>query len=144
MTTVAASTPKYVLIDGNLPIGPNVVPLEGGIECLAIYGFSNKDRYDKFCANSQLALRPYPLVKGYLRNQIDVPGDSFKLVMIDATSPSEPHLHAATIAAVLDAQESHSVHVTTAHRLTFNEHVNAYRVDEQCNNEKEQLDESHA
>ena len=54
------------------------------------------------CANSQQALRPYPLVKGYLRNQIDAPGDSLQLVVIDAASPCEPCLHAATIEAVLE------------------------------------------
>ena len=136
MSTVAASTPNYVLIDGNLRIGPKVVPLDAGTECSAIYGFSDKGPYDKFCTNSQQALKPYPLVKGYLRNQMDAPGDSLKLVVIDAAGPSEPYLHAATIEAVLEAQESRAAHVTAAYRLTFDEEANAYRVDKQCDVEE--------
>ena len=144
ISTVAASTPNYVLIDGNLRIGPKVLPLDAGMGCSAIYGFSDKGPYDRFCANSQLALKPYPLVKGYLRNQMEAPGDSLKLVVIDAAGPSEPYLHAATIEAVLEAQESRAAHVTAAYRLTFDEEANAYRVDEQGNVEKKQSDEIHA
>jgi len=121
MSIVAASTPNYVLIDGDLRIGPQVFPLDASIECSAIYGFSDKGPYDKFSTHSQRALKPYPLVKDYLRNQIDVPGDSLKLVVIDAAGPSEPYLHAATIEAVLEAQESRTALVTAAYRLTFDE-----------------------
>jgi hypothetical protein len=143
LSTVAASAPNYVLIDGNLRIGPKVVPLDAGIECSAIYGFSDKGPYDKFCTNSQLALKPYPLVKGYLRNQIDAP-DSLKLVVIDAAGPSEPCLHAATMEAVLQAQKSCAAHVTAAYRLTFDEEANAYRVDEEGDVENERFDEARA
>ena len=91
LTTVAASTPNYVLIEGNLPTGPRLVPLAASTECSVIYGFSDKGPYDSFCTNSQQALKPYPLVKGYLRNQMEAPGDSLKLVVIDAAGPSEPY-----------------------------------------------------
>ena len=144
LSTVAASTPNYVLIDGDLRIGPKVVPLDAGMECSAIYGFSDKRPYDKFCANSQLALKPYPLVKGYLRNQIDAPDDSLKLVVSDAAGPSEPYLHAATIEAVLGAQESRAAHVTAAYRLTFDEEANAYRVAVDADVEREARDDAHA
>ena len=46
MTTVDASTPNYVLIDGALRIGPKVVPFYAGLECLAIYGFLDKGPYE--------------------------------------------------------------------------------------------------
>mgnify|MGYP001822969437 CR=1 FL=1 len=144
LRTVAASTPNYVLIDGNLRIGPKVVPLDAGIECSAIYGYSDKGPYDKFCANSQIALKPYPLVQGYLRNQIDASGDNLKLVVIDAAGPREPYLHAATIEAVLEAQERCAAHVTVTYRLTFDEEANAYRVDEEGDVENERFDEARA
>ena len=130
LSTAATSTPNYVLIEGNLPTGPRVLPLAASIECLVIYGFSDKGPYDMFCANSQQALRPYPLVKGYLRTQMEAPGDSLKLVVIDAAGPSEPYLHAATMETVLEAQESRAAHVTAAYRLKFDDEANAYRVDE--------------
>ena len=141
LSTVAASTPNYVLIDGNLRIGPKVVPLDAGMECSAIYGFSDKRPYDKFCANSQQTLKPYPLVKGYLRNQIDEPGDSLKLVVIDAAGPKERFLRAATMEAVLEAQQSLAAHVTASYRLSFDEEASAYRLDQQCDVEKKQSDE---
>jgi hypothetical protein len=98
--------------------------------CSAIYGFSGKGPYERFCANSQLALKPYPLVKGYLRNQIDAPGDSLKLVVIDAASPSEPYLHAATMEAVLEAKENRAAGVNTGYRLILDPKADAYRVEE--------------
>ena len=42
MSTVAVSTPNYVLMNGNLRIGPNMALLDASIECSAIYGFSDK------------------------------------------------------------------------------------------------------
>ena len=142
--TVAVSTPNYVLMKVNLRIGPNMALLDASLECSAIYGFSDKGPYDKFCTNSQQALRPYPLVKGFLRTQIDAPGDGLKLVVIDAAGPTELYLHAATIEAVLEAQASCAAHVTAAYRLTFHEESNAYRVNERCDVEKEQSDETQA
>ena len=53
MTAVSVRTPHYVLIDGNLRIGPKVVLLHAGIECSPIYGFSDKGPYDEFCKNSE-------------------------------------------------------------------------------------------
>jgi len=127
---VASRTPYYVLMDGDGRIGPNVVQLDAKNECLPIYGFSGKGPYEKFCTNSEQALKPYPLVKGYLQDQANTPGDCLKLVVIDATGPSEPNVHAATMAAVLEAQMNKSTHVTTAYHLMFDHQANAYHVEE--------------
>ena len=143
-STSVADTPNYVLMDVDRRIGPNVMPLDASTECSVIYGFSDKGPYDKFCTNSQQALKPYPLVKGYLRNEMEAPGDSLKLVVIDAAGPSEPYLHAATIEAVLEAQESRAAHVTAAYRLTFDEEANAYRVAVDADVEREARDDAHA
>ena len=85
-----ADTPYYVLNDEDGRIGPKVIPLNTGVECMPIYGLSDKRPYDRFCAKSELALKPYPLVKGYLRNQIDALGDVLKLVVIDARGRCDP------------------------------------------------------
>ena len=130
MSAVLGATPYYVLMDGKRRIGPIVVRLQTGAECSPIYGFSEKDPYDKFCVNSQLVLTPYPLVKGYLQNQASTPDDGLKLVVIDATGPREPYLHAATMQAVLEAQENRMTHVTTAYRLVFDREAEAYSVEE--------------
>lgn len=130
MSAVAAGTPCYVLMEENRRIGPTVVPLASGLACTAIYGFSNKGPYDTFWANSQLALMPYPLVKGYLRNQVNEAGNGLKLVVLDAAGPFESPLHAASMEAVLDAQENRTPHVTAEYRLIFDQEANAYRVED--------------
>jgi hypothetical protein len=130
MSAVLGATPYYVLMDGNRRIGPHIVPLDVGIECSSIYGFSDKDPYDRYCLHSQVALTPYPLVKGYLRNQTSAPVDGLKLVVVDAAGPREPYLHAATMEAVLEAHENRMSHVTAAYRLVFDQQAEAYRVEE--------------
>ncbi len=130
MSAVVAGTPNYVLMEENRPIGPQVVQRPAESECSPIYGFSDKDIYDKFCTNSQRPLKPYPLVKGYLRNQIAAAGDGLKLVVIDASGPREPDLPATTMEAVLEAQEGRATELTVAYRLMFDPRANAYRVEE--------------
>ena len=130
LTKIAVSTPKYVLKNGNGRIGPKVAPLCSGIQCSPIYGFSAKDLYDKFSLTSELALTPYPLVKGYLRNRVDSASVSLKLVVIDAEGLDEPYLQAATMEAVLEAMENNAIHVTARYRLVFDQQADAYRVEE--------------
>ncbi len=127
---MVVDTPYYVLMEGNRHIGPKVVQLHSGIECSPIYGFLNKGHYDKFLTSSQLALKPYPLVKLYLRDQIGAPEEGLKLVVVDAAGSREPNLHAVTMEAVLEAQENRTTHVTVAYRLMFEQEANAYRVEE--------------
>jgi len=130
MTEVVFSTPYYVLMDHNCRIGPEIIPLYSGVDCAPIYGFSDKNSYDKFCLRSQQALTPYPLVKGFLRNQLGAPNNSLNLVVIDSAGPREPYLRAATLKAVLEAQENRTTHVTSNFRLVFKQEDNAYRVEE--------------
>jgi hypothetical protein len=130
LSAVVAGTPYYVLMDGNRRIGPKVVPPHSGIQCVPIYGFSDKCSYDRFCMNGQLALTPYPLVALYLSNQVGVPGDGLKLVVLDAAGPREPFLHAAKMEAVLDAHQNRTTHVTAAYLLVFDPQSDTYQVDE--------------
>ncbi len=118
----AVSTPFYVLMDGNQRIGPPVADADPES---FIYGFSDKGPYDQFCANCERELKPYPLVKGYLRNQIDEA--SAKFIVIDADGPQQNSVHAATVKAVLEAHESQSEQVATACCLNFDDATNQYR-----------------
>ncbi len=121
-------TPYYVLMDGKRRFGPEVTPLSSGRECVVVFGFSSKDCFDRFRANSQLVLLPYPLTRNFLQNQSDAPGDNLNLVVIDATGPREPCLQAATMEAVLQGQEARTPHVTAAYDLTFEPETAAYLV----------------
>ena len=128
-TALVALTPYYVLMDGHKRIGPKVIKLQSGIECSLIYGFSDKRLYDTFCVNSERTLIPYPLVKNYLQNQAVEVGNGLKLIVIDADAPSTPCVHAATMEAVLDAQEQRATHVNAAYRLIFDQAADAYSLE---------------
>ena len=65
-----------------------------------------------------------------LSNQTEIPGDGLKLVVLDATAPNELCLYAATMEAVLEAQENRATQVQVAYQLLFDQETNAYRVEE--------------
>jgi len=129
MSVLLVKTPNDVLLDGKQRIGPEVQALHSGEMCVAIYGFSGKQPYDAFCEKSERALTPYPLVKGYLRNQLEDAGDTLLLVVVDAVGPHESHLNAASMQSVLEAQENRSSQITVSFRLTRDEQSQAYRVE---------------
>jgi hypothetical protein len=130
MSAVSDDTPYYVLMEANRRIGPRIMPLPSGFECAAVYGFSGKGPYDKFRANSPGALTPYPLVEDYLRTEVGTAGRGLKLVVLEAAGPQESYVQAATVEAVLEAQEKRATHVTATHQLTFDAVADGYRVDE--------------
>jgi hypothetical protein len=129
MTALLVNTPCYVLLDGKQRLGPQLLRPHAGPEGVAIYGFSDKPPYDLFCANSELALTPYPLVKGYLKNQIADSGDAIRLVVVDAAGPNETQLNAATMESVLEAQEQKAARVTISFHLMLDRGSQAYRVE---------------
>lgn len=128
-STTVAHTPRYVLIDGDHRIGPKITALPSGGDSLLIYGFSSKSRYEEFCANQPLGLKPYPLVKGYLRNQINESSHCLNLVVLDPRGTNEPLQLATTMQAVLDAQETLAAKVNMTYRLVFNHQADAYSVE---------------
>jgi len=121
-------TPYYVLMGGRQILGPEVSSLPSGKQCVAIFGFSDKESYDKFCEKGQTALLPYPLTKVYLRERVDAPGDSLNLVVVNAVGPQERCLRAGTMEAVLQGQEERTLHVTAAYELTFDPESAGYQV----------------
>lgn len=134
MSVLLTETPSDVLMDGKQPIGPVLLPLDSGKACIAIYGFSSKRLYDAYCEKSEQALAPYPLVKGYLRNQLENATDTILLVVVDAVGPDESHLNAATMQSVLEAQETRSSQLAVSFRLSRDEPSHAYRVEKNSSN----------
>ena len=124
-----SSTPTYVLMNDGCRIGPRLTQVASE-KCDVIYGFSSKAAYECFRDNCDVALTPYPLVKGYLRNRIEETDKEHKLVAIDVNGPLDAALKATTIATVLDAQEKQIAHVTSVYLLAFDEDKNAYRLAE--------------
>lgn len=130
MTALLVSTPRYILLDGKQRLGPQLLPANSNPLARAIYGFSDKQRYDQFCANSDQSLTPYPLVKDYLQQQVIKSSDVAELVVIDAAGPSDPSLNAATVNAVLEAMENKADLLTVSFKLTRDQQSQAYRVEQ--------------
>ncbi len=131
MSQPTVPTPCYVLLEEKEPIGPRLSSRDADHPQTAIYGFSDKKFYDEFSVNSPLALRPYPLVKGYLRTQIAEAGDAARLVVVDAAGPEVEQLVAVTVESVLQAQEKRSSHVPVACGLTLEMGEQAYTVQDE-------------
>jgi hypothetical protein len=107
-----APTPHYVLMDGDKPVSMLLAPQSStepsSESARAIFGFSDKPQYDTFRSNSQLAYKPYPLVKGFLRGQIELRSQGIAFIAIDAAGPLDPSFQACSPQQVLDAMESNS------------------------------------
>lgn len=127
-TALGVSTPYYTLIDNAGRIGPEVITSRPELQCTPIYAFSSKRMYDNFCQNCQSPLKPYPLVKNYLRNQLAESDAGLKLIAIDPAGPYDPYLYAATMKAVLESQESGSSFVFAAYRLILENETRSYSV----------------
>jgi len=128
--TVDAGTAHYVLMEGKERIGPKLLPLDHDVECLVIYGFSDKKPYEIFCKNSERALTPYPLVRFYLQSQVDEKDARLKLVVLDAVEPRAPILNAATMQELLTAHISGSKTLVASHQLVFDDNSSAYKASE--------------
>lgn len=119
-------TPRYVLHEDRQPIGPDVSEDSAGRSFVAIYGFSGKAAYDAFIANSEGDLRPYPLMKGYLRNRLAEQADETYLVIMDANGPVTASVDAATIEHVLAAQDQADAQLASDLLLTYSGSSKAY------------------
>lgn len=129
LNELLVNTPCDVLLDDEQRLGPKLLAQPGGPQYEAIYGFSSKESYDVFCANSDHPLIPYPLVKGYLKNQIADSGDTVQLVVVDAAGPQETQVHVATMNSVLEAVEQNANQVTLSFRLKLDRKSQAYCVE---------------
>ena len=123
-----SKTPRYVLKDGSRPTSPAISQAPSKEESTVIFGFSDKPEYDTFLKASSRLLTPYPLVKGYLQNQIDLNVDSLSLVVLDAASPQQATLYAATFRDVLESWQLDSESVPFSYQLTREPNSQGYRV----------------
>lgn len=125
-----AATPRYLLLEDNDPIGPAVVSTSPENGCGVVYGFSDKPAYDRFAANSDRELRPYPLVKGYLQKRTAEEVHGLRLVVLDAHHPSQRTITAVTTNSALIAQSTSTAHIDSEYLLKFDSRVSAYRIAE--------------
>tara|TARA_R110002072_G_scaffold119718_1_gene252605 strand:+ start:3168 stop:3590 length:423 start_codon:yes stop_codon:yes gene_type:complete len=124
-----SNTPRYVLNDAAFPACPSLTETSPQDHPIVIYGFSNKSQYDVFLKASSLALTPYPLVKRFLEKHVDQNAEEMKLVVVDADSPTQPSVYAATFQNVLEAIRLVSETVNLTHRLILDPTDSTYRVE---------------
>ena len=128
-----SNTPKYVLKSEGQPLCATLNLDDSKSSCTCVYSFSDKLIYDQFIKNAKQPLTPYPLVQGYLANQIaeaesaGTDGVTAGLVILDATDPTQPVVSAATMAAILDAQRGQAKQVAIELELSFNSAAGSYQ-----------------
>ena len=126
------STPFFVLKSGNQAIHPTIEFADQDTNCVCVYGFSAKPVYDKFIKNTEQHLTPYPLVKGYLANQVAESTSSgnerndLRLVILDATDFEQPVLSAAKMGTVLLAHQEKAKQVPIEYELIFDPKTTCY------------------
>ena len=60
LCTAVGATPRYALLaDDNLPLGPLCVATDGET-CTAIYGFTNREAYDRFRGDRPESMETLP------------------------------------------------------------------------------------
>ena len=132
-----ASTPFYVLKSGNQAIYPTIEFDNQDTNCVCVYGFSDKPIYDKFIKSTEQHLTPYPLVKGYLVNQVAEAASSkneeskLRLVILDAANFEQSVLSAATMANVLLAHQAKVKQVSIDCELVLDPATNSYQLSNQ-------------
>lgn len=124
-----SNTPRYVLNDAAYPACPSLTETSLQDHSVVIYGFSDKAKYDIYLKASSLALTPYPLVKRFLEKHVDQNTDETKLVVVDADSPTQPSVDAATFQNVLEAIRLGSETVNLTHKLILDPKTSNYRVE---------------
>ena len=117
MNPLTTKTPMYVLLKDKQPLGPSVVADPDGTKQRVLFGFSDKGPYDTFIANASEGLRPYPLVKGYLKGLLEIKGLSEPVIVIDALSETASSFHAVTVQSVIESMESNCSSIPITLRL---------------------------
>ena len=128
MPTASSRTPKYVLHENRQPIGAKVSLGSTSGDCVAIYGFSDKPAFDAFIAGSQRDLRPYPLMKSYLKRRLDEEPGKTHLLIIDAADPEDAIAESATAEAVLLARQEERLHLPVDFHLAFSPTTRTYEL----------------
>ncbi len=120
-------TPRYVLNDGTMRICPLVLDHKGIVQQSSMDSLTNRV-YDAFMSCSDTPLTPYPLVKRYLETELESRDDNLHLIVLDAASPREKFLSAATFQSVLLALQMNDGFVRVTHRLLLEDGTSQYRI----------------
>lgn len=124
--TSTVAKPRYLLLGSDGPVGPELIRLTTDTDSSAVFGFSSKEHYDRFCAATELALRPYPLMKGHLRRPPEYTGDRITVICVDPGGPVEVEFQATSAESLLLAIETGSDEVPIQFHLIGSPQGSAY------------------
>jgi hypothetical protein len=128
MVKVVAKKPRYVLKLGSQLLGPTLSLTAGDANVSAVFGFSDKSRYDAFILAGTQPLMPYPLIQGYLQNQLALDSALLRLIVVDAVSPQQDLLLATNYQDTLESIKLHSDSVPITYQLVRDKDATVYRV----------------
>jgi hypothetical protein len=120
--------PRYVLRSGHQALGLANIRNTAGPRTTAIYGFSDKPQYDVFMKQYSKPPTPYPLVRCYLQDQMEIGSETLRLVLIDATSATQATLYAVTFPALDNALLLGQSTIELSHQLLLDETGSIYQV----------------
>lgn len=122
-------SPLYILREDGETIGPNIDADPSGSRFVGIYGFSDKDAFDRFVAGSERDLRPYPLMKTYLSRRLQEDSEQTQVMVIDAADQTAANVEAVTVQNVLAAMTNHTKQFNSDFRLTFCDSTCSYSLE---------------
>jgi hypothetical protein len=123
---ISSKTPHYVLREGNHPTALIAVNSASLTTVNVIFGFSDKPQYDAFLSLSSVPLTPYPLVKRFLVDQLAIDGEALRLVALDAPTPTQELISAATFQSVLSSLQCNADFVPVTHQLCRDNATSGY------------------
>jgi hypothetical protein len=97
---------------------------------IVIYGFSDISPYRDFQSRYQSVLMPYPLVRPFLEDQLSGGDPGLKLIVLDATGPSESPLNVTTMQCVLDSLRGKRSMTAISNSLEWRDALQAYGLNE--------------
>jgi hypothetical protein len=123
---LTVAKPRYLLLGSDGPVGPEVIRSTTDTGSSAVFGFSSKEHYDRFCTATELPLRPYPLLKGHLRKSPEFTGERITLICVDPGGPVEAEFQATSAESLLLAIETGSDQVPIQFHLIGSPQGSAY------------------
>ncbi len=119
MNDILAKTPHYLMMHDHVVVGPTMAEGPDQEVHRVVFAFTDKLQYDTFWASAKEKMTPYPLVKSYLRSQLERDPRIQWLMVLDASSEHQDVVSATTFQNVLSSMENKSDSVPLTHRLTL-------------------------
>lgn len=120
------ATPRFVLKHELQSIGPSLCGIESAQYSYVLYGFSDKPNYDLFRSEDSRLLKPYPLVKRFMMDELHIGECPSPLIALNAEGPNQETIYASSMRNVLEAFQQNQETVTITHVLKLDPNTKQY------------------